>query len=261
MKSRRLLWNVLLFGGISGLVLTLVLVAGNWIVPNDLPEIVLPPTPLTTAPPAETSAPPAGSPTPAPTSRMHIKITPDNVQQIVEALSRPSEYQCVWRVEWFWNQGSRAAKRQVFVRDGYTKTEIYDADEQLRQHHITDGERTFIFSPGFWQPEQGDFTADSEAALPTYETINSLDRSDIIDADYMVMDGIRCAYISFRAADSEYVDAYWLSLDDGLPVLMERSINDQPAVRCTRTSLELVRPGDEHFRLPNNRLAWDSVNS
>jgi hypothetical protein len=189
-----------------------------------------------------------------------VDITLDNVRQIVQALARPDQYQAEWQVEWFWGSGSGSARRQVFARGGYTKTEVYDTVGVLRENYITGGGRAFLWTPGsaHWQTVEGFFTPDSVGAIPTYEKILTLEPGDILEAEYELQDGVLpCVRLRCRDPDSQYVDTYWLSLDDGLPALMVREDGGAPVFRCARIRLDLTSPSDEAFRLPDNRLAMD----
>ena len=250
----------LILGSAFAVLLLAVLVAGhflNWFSPDEVPIIVLPSpsSPSLTDPPSQK---PLESPAGPPPTMIHVDVTVDNVQQILETLSRPDQYQCVWKVEWFWGENSAAAERHVFARDGWTKTDIYDFDGSLRHHHIAGEGRTFVFSQGFWQPEQGDFNADNEAALPTYEIIKALDKEAILSAEFQAWEDSPCVYVTFQTGDAQYVDAYWISYDDGLPFKMERRDDGETVIRCVRESLELTCPDENEFRLPNNQLAWDA---
>ncbi|MDR3207116.1 MAG: hypothetical protein LBT60_02175 [Oscillospiraceae bacterium] len=229
------------------------------------PDIVLPAPPEASGlgsapPPSDGAAVTTNTPTLPPSAPVPVDISLDNAKQIVEALFRPAQYQAEWQVEWFWGTGSGAAKRQVFVRDGYTKTEVYDTTGALRENHITGDGRSFIWSPGsaYWQSVESAFTPDSVGALPTFENILTLADEDLLTAEYELRDGVLpCIRLSCRVPGSQYIDIYWLSLDDGLPVLMEREADGETAFRCTRLWLDLTAPTDDVFRLPDNRLAME----
>lgn len=260
-RPKRQPGNTFLWGGFFALLLLAMMIAGNWFGQAGSPQISLPSAPLGEPPSGASPTFTSGDATatlPAKTPMVQVDVTMDNVREIAAGLSQPTEYQCVWQVEWFWPTGSRTAKRKVFVRDGYIKTEIYDANDQLQQHLISGEGRVFIYSPGIiWQPERGDFTAETEASLPVFSLPVKLNDADILSAEYKILENTPCIYVTFSAAGSRYVDAYWLSWDDGLPIRMERSLDDQIAIRCVRASMELARPGDENFRLPSNQFPWE----
>ena len=137
---------------------------------------------------------------------------------------------------------------------------MYNPDGSLHQHLIYGDGRTFLFGRGSWQPKQGAFTPESEAALPAYETIAGLDESDLLEASFLVWENAPCVFVSFRV-DDVFADSYWLSLDDGLPFRMERSADGEAIYRCTRVSFDLNRPEDDVFLLPNKQLAWEFESS
>lgn len=256
--SRAMMWTLL-----SVTVLLIVLAFGyylNWFDPLDLSKVELPSYPA-----SEASVTPSfgiggnNTSTSAQPSPVRIDVTTGNVQEIVKTLARPAAYQSAWTVELFWAGGSSKFLRNVYVRDGYTKLELFDAQNNLTEEHIVGGGRSFVWNPNssFWQTVQGDLTADDEAWLPTYETILSLDKSSIITAEYLIYQDMDCVHVETQEKNAHYVDAYWISLSDGLPILYESRVNEKVAVRCTRVSLEQLTPADEHFMLPNRQLAMD----
>ncbi len=240
----------------------------NWF--NQGIDPVVLPSPPASASPDSTSPPASGSPgsdsspsadvppsvTPTP---VRVDVDKDNVQEIIKTLARPAAYQAVWRVELFWTGGSSSVMRKVYVRDEYTKFELYDEKDTLKESHISGKGKSFVWTPGgsYWQTVQGKMTPDDEAGLPTYESLLSLDKASILTAEYLIWEDIPCIYAEVKAPKSNYTDCYWLSLIDGMPVRMESKAKDSVTYRCTRSALDLTPPDDEVFRLPNNQLAME----
>lgn len=230
---------------------------------GELPDIVLPPV---SPGPAESSLYPSGgapsvSPDAFTTPMIRLEIDRTNVQDILAGLDRPSAYTSVWQVEYIWPGGSSKTERRMFVRDGYTKIEKYDAQNNLTQHQIDGPEHTFIWSPGGPHSTyaRGGINAEDEAALAAYETIGTLEPEEILFAEYLVWDDVPCAYIESQQNSSFYVECWWVSLESGLLIRAEKKRDGEVKYRCRLQSYEITSPGDEYFRLPNNQLAMDAV--
>ena len=262
---RRKIRNPLLWTGLFFLLVALLLGTAflfGMFSSEEHPVFTLPPPPTNGALPPEystVSGEPTGLSSNPPSPVVHLDVTVDNVLQIVAALPSLEAYQCEWTVEWFWYGGSSHAKRLVFFRDGYMKIEMYRPapDGVLQQTLIFGGGRTFLVGQSVWQPKQGVFSPESEASLPARETILNLSASDLLEAAYLLWDDRPCVTLVFRV-DDVYTDAYWLSLDDGLPFRMEHREGDRVVYGCTREWLDPTRPEEDVFRLPhNNKLAWE----
>jgi hypothetical protein len=229
------------------------------------PAIVLPsPSPTWQPAPSSPGVSPTISPTPpAPVSppAFAADIDRTNAQQILSELKQPPEYSSVWQVEWFWEgDSSGPMERRVFAADGYTRAEIYDAGRRLSANLLTGRTRVFLWasqgSP-YHPTARGNVTVEDEAGLAAYGPLLTCDPAEILSASYLVWENQPCIFVESQAAKSKYVHAWWISLENGFLLRMEKRLDGVLKYSCVLQSVELYRPSDEVFRLPDAQLAMN----
>ncbi len=244
-----------------------VLSSGRDVLPIELPS---PPPEVSSAsesPPGSASpdlSPPVSlSPSPSPSPIVRVEVSVDNVQEIIRGLSRPEAYHGEWTFALYWKGGSQTFLRNVWVRDGVTKIEIFDLHDKAEKYVIMGMDRVLLWSATAPLPitniALGDnITADDAAELPTYEDVLALPPESIQTADYALLDeNVPCIYVKAGVKGSSYVTEYWISLENGLLVKTETQCAGVTTYRCTLTSVDESRPADEVFLLPDNNLAMD----
>jgi hypothetical protein len=227
------------------------------------PEIVLP-SPSPTWQPAPSSpgvSPTLSLPTPVSPPAFVADIDRTNAQQILSELKQPPEYSSVWQVEWFWEGGSSGPmERRVFAVDGYTRAEIYDAEHQLSANLLTGRTRVFLWasqgSP-YHPTARGSIAIEDEAGLAAYGPLLACDPAEILSASYLVWENKPCIFVESQAAKSKYVHAWWISLENGFLLRMEKRLDGILKYSCVLQSVEPYRPSDEVFRLPDAQLAMN----
>jgi hypothetical protein len=227
--------------------------------------IVLPsPPPAWEPSPSNSGAvPPASPPPPTPVSppAFAADINRANAQQILSELKRPPEYSSVWQIEWFWDGGgSGPLERRVFAADDYTRAEIYDVERRLSANLLTGRTRVFLWAPqgGPYHPTaRGNVSVEDEAGLAVYEPLLTCDPEEILSASYLVWENKPCIFVESQAAGSRYVHAWWISLENGFLLRMEKTQDGVLKYSCVLQSVELYRPSDEMFRLPDTQLVMN----
>ncbi len=202
-------------------------------------------------------------PTPA-TPLIVVEVNKDNVKEIIETLERPAGYACAVQVEHHWGKGSSSRLRRLWVRDGFTRMEIYDANQQVIQNQITGFGRAYIWSQGaqYYSGAQGDIQSDNVVGIPTYEDILEMDDSEIINARYLVLEeegtqGNPCVYIETQKTGRQDTQFWWVSLQSGLLVRAESKRGETLLYRCTLLQYQDTPPTEDIFLLPDNKLVFD----
>ena len=181
-----------------------------------------------------------------------VEIRPDTVQLAIEVMERPVVYTQRVSVETFWAGGTGTESSSVWVRDGMIRVDTTTADGSVR-HLLRALEHAYI-----WYDEEseyvaltaGDFTADAELRIPTYEDILALDQERITDAGYGNYDGVYCIYV---AADDEegYETRYWIGTETGLLNACERYYEGSLVYRMTTADLAVDQTEEAVFLLPD----------
>ena len=181
-----------------------------------------------------------------------LEITPDTVQQAIATLNRPESYARTVTITTFWEEGSATDKLDVAVMGDMTRIDTPVSGGSIR-HVLTNGVNSAV-----WYDEEtswrvfpaGNFTADREQRIPTYEDILALSVEEIAVAVYGEYEEISCISVLTAEDSRGYHTAYWVSLESGLLVAAEVFSGDELVYRMTSLSLSSVE-GEELFLLPD----------
>ena len=182
-----------------------------------------------------------------------VEITPDTVQAAIASLSRPESYGRNMTVEYFWAGGSGKHELVTIVRGPWTRIERTLPDGRVRVS-VTDGEITYIWydhGTEVYSAPAGEFSADVEQSIPTYEDILDLSAEDILLADYRTLDTLSCIYVETAADRAGYSLRYWVSVDSGLLVQAEKLLGEAPVYRMTSLYVDQTEYDASRFTLPD----------
>ena len=187
-----------------------------------------------------------------------VEVTPRTVQLVIERLTRPENYRRDVVIERFWNGESGQTTADVSVADGWTRVDRTNMNGETR-HSITSAESCWIWYGDSRSVYRGAaaLSADEEQSIPTYEDILRLDAADIAAADYRALDGVNCIYVETAPDGAGYTERYYIAVDSGLLVTMEREQNGETAYRMTALTVERDAVDAEVFTLPDGTLLHD----
>jgi len=190
-----------------------------------------------------------------------VEISPDNVQNVIKTMSRPSAYSMEAVVENLYDENTLTTNIKYYLLNGYSRTEKTTEDEEA-YIIITGEDNTFIWQNGdtkYYHGVEGEFDGDSASGIPTYEDILTLDPGMIRDAEYRNLDGENCIYIRTYDELLGYSDSYWVSLSSGLLIQAESSLEETVLYRITVKALKLETPPDTVLLLPTNVSVKDAA--
>ena len=187
-----------------------------------------------------------------------VEVNPQTVQLVIERLARPSNYRRSVVIERFWNGASGVTNASVSVADGWTRVDQTNMNGETR-HSVTSPEESWIWYGESHSVYHGaaSVTADEEQSIPTYENILRLAPADIAAADYRELDGVNCIYVECVPDAASYVDRFYISVDSGLLVKMERVRNGTAAYSMTALTVERDGVSAESFTLPDGTVLFD----
>lgn len=187
-----------------------------------------------------------------------VEVTPLTVQLVIERLARPANYRRTVVIERFWSGASGVATASVSVADGWTRVDQTNGTGETR-HSVTSPEGSWIWYGETRSVYHGapSITADEEQSIPTYEDILRLDAAEITAADYRALDGVNCIYVETATDEAGYTDRYYISVDSGLLVTMERAREGAAAYVMSALGVERDVVGAEAFTLPDGTVLYD----
>jgi len=154
-----------------------------------------------------------------------VEVTPDTVQAVVSALSRPVAYSRELVIENLWEGGSATFNISVSVSGGVTSLSALPPIGPVKRIVVTP-DTLYIWYDGDRAPFTGDIrstgeghrTSDEWQMLVTYEDILVLDKNDIVDAGYTVFGGEDCIYAVYSSPLLGNTRTYYISTELGLVI-------------------------------------------
>ena len=149
----------------------------------------------------------------------------------------------------------------TIVRGPWTRVDRGLPDGNTRIS-LTNGEETYIWY-GYDRDAEvavlpaGEFSADVEQSIPTYEDILDLPVEDISLADYRPLDTLTCIYVETAADEAGYSTRYWVSVENGLLVQAERLLGENAVYRMTSLYVDQTEYDASRFTLPDGTVLLD----
>lgn len=185
-----------------------------------------------------------------------VEVTPETVQSAIASLARPERYSRTVTLQYLWDGGGGTLELHTAVHVPWTRVDRNLPDGSVRSS-LTDGESTYIW----YGPDQevpavpaGEFSADAEQSIPTYEDILDLPAEDIALADYRPLEDLTCVYVETAADQAGYATRYWVSVESGLLVQAERLLGEAVVYRMTALTLDQAEPEASRFTLPDGTV-------
>ncbi len=185
-----------------------------------------------------------------------VAITPDTVRPAVSTLSRPMAYQRTQTVETFWSGGSGKSVYQVAVSNGYTRldTVLSDGSTLHQLSYGTAAVRWYDEESEYQEFKSEAFSSDAAQRMPTYETVRDLPSEDILRAEYVEREGVRCIFVETREDEAGRRLLYWISISSGLLLAAEGYQEETLTYRFTAAEPTGEPPDEGLFLLPDGSV-------
>lgn len=182
----------------------------------------------------------------------------ENVQSILEVLSRPAAYVQTLTVTSYWSDGQAERNVQLWCSGSLIRAQI-TAGRQT-QHLLTDGETVWVWYDGeetarALTPDET-VTFDDLTGIPTYETLTAIPTEAIEEAGFVTLDeqqGVSCLYVS--VADGEDTDRYWVDVNTRLLCRADTLSGGGQIYQLRQTGCQTLTPEDTAlqgiFQLPD----------
>ena len=180
-----------------------------------------------------------------------VAVTPDTVQDVIASLSRPESYSANLTVLTYWSGGSGSVTTAVAVRSGLTRADTTGENGQVR-HVLTDGKQTAVWynnETAYTRLVAGQFDADDEINVPSYEDVLELDAGKIQVADYRYYGTVPCVYV--QTEQGEYRCCYYVRTADGLLQAAETWWQDILTYEAIFSGISADPGEDSLFLLPD----------
>ena len=192
-------------------------------------------------------------------SFVRVDVTPETVQSVIAALSRPASYYRQITIELWAGQSGEyhsVTTAQVWVDNGWIRSDITGPGGMVQHNLVGDGthwrwyddEEEYISFPA------EEATADLVQRIPTYEDVLALDQEEITGAGYEDYGGLACVYVEVEQEELGSRERYWVASSSGLLVAAERVKGEQVVYRMTALTMESPAPMSSSFALPDSTV-------
>lgn len=182
-----------------------------------------------------------------------IQLTPKNVQAVIETLSRPKTYTQTILLHLYWENGEDSSILIQGCTDGaYSAAKILQG-AQIQYNILGNGTlyRWYQGDQNWYQGNVSFMNEDLLQCIPTYETVLSLKKSQILSASYTILEQTTCIYIEASGSNDGDHTCYWIDAVQGL-LLRAESYEGEKMIWCVEVSDFILSVLDETlFLLPN----------
>lgn len=186
-----------------------------------------------------------------------VEVTTQTVTGVVATLARPSSYYRELTVETLWEGGSSTSQVQVWTDGGWSHSRQVLPSGVVR-HDLTGEETQYYWydgSPQYLSTPADERSSDLAQHIPTYETVLELPPDEITAAGYELRGDLPCIYIEVRPGQSQLIQRFWVSVNNGLLVSAETEEEGRTVYRMTAYSpVQSPCPADGEFVLPDGEI-------
>lgn len=176
------------------------------------------------------------------------QVSPENVQSILSMLTRPLSYHQTLRLTVA--SGTVAREQTVDVWRSGALSLVRSTDVYGTRSCLSDGQTLYVwYDDDSEHVEQltldGTIDLDDLTGIPSYESLLTLPKSRIQQADYVMLEdqGTQCVFIAYLENGVQHY--YWVSLDSGLLCRQTMLREDQPIYTAEQTAYEAFMSTDE----------------
>lgn len=179
-----------------------------------------------------------------------VEITPDNIQAVIASLSRAETYTATVTSRLYYADTSGTTTCRQSAKNGAYRTDYLDEGGNVIYTELLWDGVSYTWRRGaetYSQGNQGAFTTDQSAMLPTYETVCELPREQITGGA-LVQEGDELL-LTVDTAQGDQVGVYKISARTGLLCAASFSENGK-MTRAVEVTVSAEQPDDALFVLP-----------
>ncbi len=186
-----------------------------------------------------------------------LVIDKTNVKSIISAMARPAEYYIETESHLSHSSGSGTYTRKRWTRGTVSKVDVYSSSQTLSMHYIYTDTKVYIWREGsrlYHTAQKGDFSADGEQMMMSYEDIIDARDEDILTAGISSYNASPCIYAELKSPETGYIERFWVSASNGL-LLRGETVDSSGSLIYSITAKQIdISPQDESiFTLPDKK--------
>lgn len=187
-----------------------------------------------------------------------VTVDSSNVKNIISAMSRPTEYYTETESLLSHSSGSETYIRKRWTKGNLSKVDIFSSSQSVSTHYIYTDSKAYIWRDGsrtYHTVQKGDFEADDEQMMMSYEDIIEADDEDILTANLTTYNSSPCIYAELKSPQTGYTERFWISAATGL-LLHGETVDSAGSLiyRITAKNTEIAAQSEDIFKLPDGKL-------
>lgn len=179
-----------------------------------------------------------------------VQVTASNVQRVIASLSRAESYTATIVSRLYYGETSGTVTCRQTVKNGAYRTDYLDAEGTIAYTELLWNGSYYTWRNGadtYSQGNQGAFTTDQSAMLPTYETVCDLPKEQITGGA-LVQEGDELL-LTVDTQNGNQIGVYKVSARTGLLRSASFSVNGK-MTRAVDIQVSTEEPADSLFVLP-----------
>lgn len=180
-----------------------------------------------------------------------IEITTENVQQVIKVLSRAQNYtQTITNTLYYEGESSTQTVIQ-YVRGDLCRTDVL-RDGSVAESYLRSGENFYAWQTGsssYFYGAAGDFSTDSMAMLPNWQTVVSLPQEAIVSTETAVTNGEPTLFVTTEQNGRRI--EYEISTISGLLTAAHYYESEERIRDLFVTNVSMDEPDASRFTLPD----------
>ncbi len=187
-----------------------------------------------------------------------VAVGTENVAQVVDTLSRPSEYSATNTVTYHYSEGkSTVFTVELWALEDKSKSVTSSPTLTERESILLTAQSAYFWGEdgNFFKGSKGDFTADDLSRVPTYEDIVTKSAEQILAAQIVDRQGEQCIFVQTSDPLTGYVENWYISVKTGLLLYTQSVDANQIVFESEMTAFSADAPAPDVFLLPNGANA------
>lgn len=186
-------------------------------------------------------------------TQQDITVTTENVQIVLQTISRAENYSRTLSIESFWSGGSSSQTIEVAARGDSCKMSISQPESETTKYILISGSEKWIWqsdSDNIYHGPAGENDEDRYQTLLSYEDILALDTDGIIEAYSGLYQEAMCICVRYTSGRLGYESLAYIDISSGLLLGLETYDGQELIYRMSSTLPDLSTPDESFFEHP-----------
>lgn len=184
---------------------------------------------------------------------LEASIDATNVQSVIKSLERPSEYELVAEIAYYYDNQSKIFTSTLWSSGSLQRGRIEKQDGNLERNVLKTADNVYIWgekSDTYYRGPANKLTIEDEIRMPTYESVLQLSVDSILDAKTTQQGGRFCIYIKSEHEEGKIVREWYIDVANALLISCDTRENGELIYAMNCKSLNVEKQNEDLFAIP-----------